>query len=109
MSSITIQSMEQLDGWLESHPIALLFVSKNHCSVCHSLYPQIENMLKEFPTISFGYTVVDDFPNIAGRFLIFTAPVIILFVDGKEYLREARIVHLDQFHHQLTRVIQSLT
>jgi|SRR5690625_2738850 len=108
MSSITIQSMEHLDGWLEKNRLALLFISKNNCSVCHSLYPQIESMLEEFPAISLGYSVVDNFPNLAGRFLIFTAPVIILFVDGKEYLREARMVHLDQFHYQLQRVIQSI-
>ena len=108
MASITIQTTEQLDNWLRNNKLALLYISKNGCSVCHSLYPQIESMLEEFPAISLGYSVVDNFPNLAGRFLIFTAPVIILFVDGKEYLREARMVHLDQFHYQLQRVIQSI-
>ncbi|GAA0307111.1 thiol-disulfide isomerase/thioredoxin [Gracilibacillus halotolerans] len=108
MASITIQTTEQLDNWLRNNKLALLYISKNGCSVCHSLYPQIEDILNEFPMISFGYTVVDDFPQIAGRFLVFTAPVILLFVDGEEYLREARIVHLNQFYEKLKKVTESI-
>lgn len=108
MSSITIQSMEQLDSWLHDQPLSLLFISTNGCSVCDSLYPQIEYILKNYPMISFGYTKVDDLPSIAGRFLVFSAPVIILFVDGKEYFREARIVHLNQFNEKLKRVTDSM-
>lgn len=82
----------------------LVYVSHPGCSVCHSLKPQVEEMLTQFPDIE-GITVdSDEVPDIAGAYSIFTVPVVLFFIDGKEMLRRARFVPIGELTHQLSRL-----
>ncbi|WP_268876139.1 MULTISPECIES: hypothetical protein [Bacillaceae] len=36
--------------------------------------------------------------------MAFTVPVIVLYVDGKEALREARIVHIEKFKEDIAKI-----
>src|SRR5699024_11721775 len=67
---------------------------KPHCSVCHGLLPQIKQLMGDFPEIQLGHVDASEVEKVAGRFHIFTVPVLLLFVEGKESIREARIVHM---------------
>lgn len=45
----------------------------------------------------------DKVMEVAGRFSVFTVPLLLLFIEGTESLREARFVQLEQ---KLKRVCQ---
>ncbi|WML60780.1 thioredoxin family protein [Neobacillus sp. PS2-9] len=72
------------------------------------MLPQVEEVIKEFRQIHFGIIDADEATEIAGHFGIFTVPVLLLFVHGKEYLREARIVHLNLFQKKIKRIYESV-
>jgi len=76
--------------------------------VCHGLQPQIENMLADYPKIQSRTVDASEVTEIAGKFNIFTAPVLLLFVHGKEYIREARIVHTEAFEQKITRIYENM-
>ncbi|MED1438200.1 thioredoxin family protein [Aeribacillus composti] len=97
-------SIEDVEQFINSHLLAFLYISKTNCSVCHALLPKVEKVLAEFPKIQMGLINADDIPNIAGHLSIFTAPVLILYVDGKEVLREARFVHVEQFKEKVKKI-----
>ncbi|SEN22783.1 hypothetical protein SAMN05192533_11099 [Mesobacillus persicus] len=40
--------------------------------------------------------------------MAFTVPVLVLYFDGKEVLREARMVHMEKFHEKITRIYDSI-
>lgn len=64
--------------------------------------------MENYPQIELGHIEVNEVPEVAGRFSIFTVPVLILFVDGKEYLREARIVQMDQFDEKVSKIYEGI-
>ncbi|TFJ91335.1 thioredoxin family protein [Lentibacillus salicampi] len=99
-----LNTMEQVDEFIANHPLALIFISRTGCSVCQGLMPQVQELLEDYPEIRMGHINADHLPSIAGRFSIFTVPVILMFVNGKEYLREARIVHMDLFEEKLSKL-----
>ncbi|HZG59782.1 MAG TPA: thioredoxin family protein [Anoxybacillus sp.] len=101
-------SIEEIDHFVKNHHLAFLYISKTNCSVCHALLPQIKEVIADFPKIQLAFTNVDHVPEIAGHLSIFTAPVMILYVDGKEVLREARFVYIEQFREKVKK-IYSLT
>lgn len=72
------------------------------------MLPQVEEVLSDFPEIHFGIVDAEKVPEIAELFLIFTVPVLLLFVDGKEVLREARIVHVDLFREKVRRIYTAI-
>ena len=47
--------------------------------------------------------------EIAGHLSIFTAPTLLLFVEGKEYLREDRFVRFADLEEKLTRIYELYT
>jgi len=99
-----IHTIEEVDTFIKENDLAFLYITMPNCSVCHGLLPQIEAMFEQFPRVEARQVDAAEVQEIAGRFEIFTAPVLLLFVEGKEYLREARIVHTVKLEEQIRRV-----
>ncbi|MFA1820912.1 thioredoxin family protein [Virgibacillus oceani] len=109
MSEFTeLTSIPQVDRFIAENQLTFLYISRNNCSVCHSLLPQVKELMNTFPEIKLGHILADDVEEIAGRFSVFTVPVLLLFVDGKEYVREARIVHMDLFADKMQRIYENV-
>ncbi|MFS0863926.1 thioredoxin family protein [Fredinandcohnia sp. 179-A 10B2 NHS] len=103
----TLTSIEEVQSFKEIQGLSFLYISRTNCSVCHALLPQIKEVMSDFPEIKKGYVNADDVEEIAGFLSIFTVPVLILFIDGKEYLREARFVPIEQFTEKLSKIYRS--
>jgi thiol-disulfide isomerase/thioredoxin len=97
-------SIDEIDQFINSHHFAFLYISKTNCSVCHALLPIIKEVMADFPTIQLGFINADQVQDVAGFLSIFTAPVLILYVDGKEVLREARFVHIEAFREKVEKI-----
>src|SRR5699024_12623401 len=96
-----ITSLNEVERLIDESPLAFLYITQPNCSVCHGLQPQIEAMLSGYPKINARHVDARKVPELAGRCNIFTAPVPLLFVHGKEYLREARLVQADFLEQQM--------
>jgi thioredoxin-like negative regulator of GroEL len=81
----------------------LLFVKTDNCSVCDGLYPQVEALEADFPTPFYKVNVAE-VPEIAGQLTLFTAPVVLLFYEGKEYVRFARFVQMEELKRRLEEI-----
>lgn len=91
---------------LNSHQFSFIYISRPGCTVCHAVLPQLRILLDQFPNITLGHINADDVEEVAGRFSVFTVPVLLLFIDETEFLREARFVHFEQLEERLKRVYQ---
>jgi thioredoxin-like negative regulator of GroEL len=104
---VELTSLESVIQFIEQHRLAFLYFSSPNCSVCHSLKPQIQTLMVHYPEIQLGSADVSEVTEIAGTFSVFTVPVLLLFVEGKEYIREARIIHTDQFNEKINKIYQN--
>lgn len=102
-----LTTLEEVENFTNENTLSFLYISQPNCSVCHGLLPQVEELFTKFPHIETAHIETNVLPAIAGHLSIFTVPVLILFVESKEYLREARIVHLDQFEEKLTSIYKN--
>ncbi|MFC3886254.1 thioredoxin family protein [Bacillus songklensis] len=103
---VELTSLEMIDGFIKEHSLSFLYISRTNCSVCHALLPQVRDLMIHFPFIQLGHINADKLEEIAGHFSIFTVPVLLLFVDGKELLREARFVHLEQLKEKIKKIYE---
>lgn len=101
---IQLHSIEEIEQFIQEHNLAFLYMTQPNCSVCHGLRPQIEAILSKYPNIYSATINASEVPQVASCFQVFTAPVLLLFVDGKEFVREARIVHTKKFVEKLDRI-----
>lgn len=99
-----IESYEEWLGIVQQRPL-LLFVKTNNCSVCDGLLPQVAALEVDYP-LPFYVVNVAEVPEIAGQLSLFTAPVVLLFNEGKEYARFARFVQMDELKKRMRELLE---
>ncbi|WP_240687966.1 thioredoxin family protein [Pseudalkalibacillus hwajinpoensis] len=102
-------TLEEAKRNLIHESLYFLYLYGTNCSVCHALLPQVEEVLKDFTQIKSGKLNVHEIPEAAGEFSVFTIPVLLLYVEGKESIREARFVNIESFRSSINRIITMMT
>lgn len=65
--------------------------------------------MSDFPKIKLGIVDGEELPEIAGLVMALTYPTIVFHVDGKEVLRFARFVPMDQFRMDVKKLYELVT
>lgn len=102
-----IQKMQEFQEKIERQDSFLLFVKTDNCSVCEGLYPQVEAFEQQF-SLPFYSANAARLPELAGHLLLFTAPVVLLFHEGKEIHRFARFVPVAELQQRLAELEEGL-
>ncbi|KGX88189.1 thioredoxin family protein [Pontibacillus litoralis] len=102
------QTIEEVRSFVQDNQVTLVYISRENCSVCHSLLPQVEQLLQQYPNIASLHVDAEKIPSIAAEYEIFTVPVLIVSVDGKEMFRKARFVPMEELNQQLHKLIDAL-
>lgn len=101
-----IKSCEKLNDLIKSNDMLLIYFGSEACGVCKAMAPKVENMIKNFPDLKAVRVEADKNLNISARFNVFTVPVILLYIEGKETIREVRIISLDNLEQKIARYCQ---
>ncbi len=101
-----ITSYEKLQELIEKNDMVLIYFGLDGCGVCKSMKPKVENMIKRYPNIHAVMVEADKSLSISARFNVFTVPVILLYIERKETIREVRIISLDNLEQKITRYCQ---
>lgn len=65
--------------------------------------PKVLALLEKYTGIKSIYVDVDKSQNVAINYNIFTIPGIIVYVDGKESIREARHISIGDIDNRINR------
>lgn len=103
-----LTSMKEMESFIKDNDLSFIYVTMPNCSVCKGLKPQIETIFLKYPHVHTRTIDASKVTAIAGQYNIFTAPVLILFVKGKEYLREARFVQTQVFDEKISRIYKNM-
>ncbi|MGJ5712606.1 thioredoxin family protein [Staphylococcus auricularis] len=103
-----LSSIEAFHQFVETHPLAVVHVMKDHCSVCHAVLPQIADLVNEYDGVPLGVINQSHLEAIAGELSIFTVPVDLIYYDGKEMHRQGRFIDMQAFERQLSMMYDSL-
>jgi thioredoxin-like negative regulator of GroEL len=102
----TITSYEKLKGLIENSHMVMIYFGSKACSVCNSMKPKVEKMIKRYPAIKALTVEADKSLKLSANFNVFTVPVILLYIEGKETIREVRIISLDNLEQKIARYCQ---
>jgi thioredoxin-like negative regulator of GroEL len=89
-----LNTSNEINEIVSNNEMTLLYFSSKSCSVCGSMFPKVEEMLRSYPNIKSVNIDVDKSTEVAGQHLIFSLPAILIYVNGKETIREARIISI---------------
>ncbi|MEK4300291.1 thioredoxin family protein [Oceanobacillus sp. FSL W8-0428] len=99
-----LTNIKMTEEFLNNHALSFLFVSRPDCSVCHAILPKVRELLDNYPLIHLGHIDASEVEEVAEKFLIFTVPIMLLMIEGKEYIREDRFVRFDQLEEKLDQI-----
>ncbi|MGH4140773.1 thioredoxin family protein [Clostridium sp.] len=105
---IELNTLDEIDEFIKNNTIAMLYFSSEACNVCGALLPKIEEMLIKFPEIVVSKISVDEFTEAAGQYSIFTLPGILVYIEGKEIIREARFISVEILEKTIERYYNML-
>ncbi|MCE4563387.1 thioredoxin family protein [Maribellus sp. CM-23] len=98
-----VKSLEEFNQ-LKEEAALLAYFSTEACSVCKVLKPKVEAMVSaEFPQIKLAYIKSEVLPEVAAQNQVFTAPTILVFFDGREYIRKSRNVGVGELQEAIAR------
>ena len=99
-----IQSFDEFLKLKNEEPALLAYFSTEACNVCKVLKPKVADLLQqEFPKIKSVYIKSDKLPEVAAQNQVFTAPTILVYFDGREYIRKSRNIGIGELQHEIER------
>jgi len=82
----------------------MLYFSAPTCNVCHALKPKllaaIEANFQAFEIISID---VSKEQEVAAHFNVFAIPTVLIFLDGREFVRKSRYMSIDELVREIRR------
>ncbi|MEY3090752.1 MAG: hypothetical protein RL113_1068 [Pseudomonadota bacterium] len=103
-------TLEEVQNSIRSEVGVLLYFSGENCNVCHALRPKFKALFDaEFPQITQIYLDAHDNAEISAHFQVFSVPTMLVFLDGREFIRDGRAVSLHQMSEKLKRPYGMMT
>lgn len=98
-----IESQTELEQLVSENRMTLLYFGSDSCGVCQALKPKIEDLLLGYPKIASGRIDTAKSLELAAKHSVFTIPVVLIFAEGKEVIREARHISLRELTAKIER------
>ena len=97
-------SLGELNKLLQENPIVLAYFSGEHCNVCKAIYPKIESLVNEkFPKIKLIKLLNEKSPEVFGQNQVFSIPTIIVYFEGKEFIRKIRNFSINELEQEISK------
>ena len=102
--------IETIEQSIHSELAVGLYFSAPTCNVCHALKPKLLAAFdKELPLLQIISIDISETPEIASHFGVFSIPTLLVFLDGKEFLRKSRHMSVDQVVAEIKRPYDIMT
>jgi thiol-disulfide isomerase/thioredoxin len=103
-----IYSNEDIENLIKENQMVLVYFGSESCNVCNAVKPKIEEILKNYPEIESAQIDTEKSLKLSIDYSIFTIPVILIFIEGKEILREARYISIQDLDSKIARYYELL-
>jgi thiol-disulfide isomerase/thioredoxin len=98
----------EIEQVLQRNDMVIVYFSGQNCSVCKVLKPKVNELLNDYPNIKKLEVVVEDSLELSAQHNIFTVPSLLLFIEGKEVIREQRHMSLLDLEDKIARYYRLL-
>ncbi|MBD3807887.1 MAG: thioredoxin family protein [Epsilonproteobacteria bacterium] len=88
----------------------MLYFSGDDCGVCNALGPKIKELFdEEFPLIDQHFLNTKENIELASQLSVFSVPTLIVYLGGKEFIREGRSMSIAMLGEKMSRIYDILT
>lgn len=78
------------------------------CWVDGTMLPRLEELSKEYKNSKFFPIDIKKNPEVSGEFLVFVTPVLIIYYDGMEVLKNVRFFSISEIKSELEKFLEKI-
>ncbi|MBN1822587.1 MAG: thioredoxin family protein [Prolixibacteraceae bacterium] len=98
------QNIDEFNAFVKENEAVLAYFSTTECNVCKVLKPKVGYLFSStFPKIKLCYVETNALPEIAAQNHIFSVPTIIIYFEGREFIRKSRSFGIDELKAEVAR------
>lgn len=105
-----MQTIENINNIIKENLAVMVYFSAPTCNVCHALKPKLlealETNFEDFKVESVDISVEE---NVAPYFGVLSIPTVLIFLDGKEFLRKSRHMSVHEVISEIKRPYEIMT
>ena len=105
-----MQTVENIENIIRENLAVMVYFSAPTCNVCLALKPKllkaIDENFKDFKIISIDTSINQE---IAAYLSVFAIPTVLVFLDGKEFLRKSRHMSVNEVVDAIKRPYDIMT
>jgi thiol-disulfide isomerase/thioredoxin len=94
----------ELQTLINENQAVMLYFYNDNCAPCKVLRPKVQQMVQdEFPNIKFYLINTELQAVLSAHYGIFSSPTLLVFFEGKEYIRESKNISISELHEKTER------
>lgn len=101
MNELTIS--EKIEKYIIEEGLFIVYFTGQDCGACEVIKNKVKEIIKTFPKVKFIEVDGEHNPKLTAKYSVFSLPLLILYVDGKESLRISRTFSVNEFTEVLNR------
>ena len=101
-----LTNIKDIDQTIADNHLCLFYIKAPDCGVCNVMLDKVKLLADSITALKSFYTDVTEEPLIAGRFLVYSGPTILLLMDGKEVYRGSQFIDLEELQYNINRYIE---
>lgn len=88
--------------------IVILEFGGSYCSACTAINNKLQNFVLENHQVNGYYIPIEMYPELAASVSIFTAPAVLVYVQGSLTIRETGCFSLEDIYRRVERYLKLL-
>ena len=101
---IHLTSIKDIELTIADHRLCLFYIKAPDCGVCNVMLDKVRSIVEKHPRLEAFYTDITEEPLIAGRFLVYSGPTVLLILDGKEAYRASGFIDVEELERKYNQL-----
>ena len=101
-----LTNIREIEQTIVDHSLCLFYIKAPDCGVCNIMLDKVAQLADSFPSLCYFYTDITEEPLIAGRFLVYSGPTVLLMMEGKEVYRGVQFIDLEELKYNINRYLE---
>ena len=98
-----LKNLKDIEQTIADNRLCLFYIKAPDCGVCNVMLDKVVRLADQFPSLTSFYTDITEEPLIAGRYLVYSGPTVLLLMDGKEVYRGSKFIYLEELEYNINR------
>ena len=101
-----LKIIKDIEQTIVDNRLCLFYIKVPDCGVCNVMLDKVEKLADQFTSLTSFYTDITEEPLIAGQFLVYSGPTVLLLLDGKEVYRGSQFIDLEELDYNIKRFLK---